>query len=50
MGLKYLIMSGSDAEDSNEVLKVIEKPSFKDAPSNLASIGRYVLTSEIFQH
>ena len=27
---------------------LIEKPNFKDAPSNLASIGRYVLTPDIF--
>ena len=27
---------------------LIEKPNFKNAPSNLASIGRYVLTPDIF--
>lgn len=27
---------------------LIEKPSFENAPSNLASIGRYILTSDIF--
>jgi UTP--glucose-1-phosphate uridylyltransferase len=30
------------------VTGVIEKPLFKNAPSNLASIGRYVLTPDIF--
>jgi len=30
------------------VAGIIEKPNFKDAPSNLASIGRYVLTPDIF--
>ncbi len=30
------------------VLSVVEKPSPDEAPSNLASIGRYVLTPEIF--
>jgi len=30
------------------VLGLVEKPKFEAAPSNLASIGRYVLTSEIF--
>jgi len=28
--------------------KIIEKPSAKDAPSQFASIGRYILTPEIF--
>ena len=28
---------------------MIEKPDANDAPSNLASIGRYVLTSDIFE-
>ena len=27
---------------------LIEKPNFENAPSNLASIGRYVLTPDIF--
>ena len=27
---------------------LIEKPDVNDAPSNLASIGRYVLTPDIF--
>ena len=30
------------------VLGLIEKPNFENAPSNLASIGRYVLTPDIF--
>ncbi len=30
------------------VLSVVEKPAPDDAPSNLAAIGRYVLTPEIF--
>jgi UTP--glucose-1-phosphate uridylyltransferase len=33
---------------NSEVLGIVEKPDLKDVPSNLASIGRYVLTSEIF--
>jgi len=28
---------------------LIEKPDANDAPSNLASIGRYVLTPDIFE-
>jgi UTP--glucose-1-phosphate uridylyltransferase len=31
-----------------EVLNMVEKPSLKDAPSNLAIIGRYILTPGIF--
>ena len=30
------------------VLSIVEKPSPADAPSNLAAIGRYVLTPDIF--
>ena len=32
----------------DQVLGVIEKPNYKDATSNLASIGRYLLVPEIF--
>ena len=31
------------------VVGLVEKPKFEQAPSNLASIGRYVLTSDIFE-
>ena len=31
-----------------EALRACEKPDANDAPSNLASIGRYVLTPDIF--
>ena len=31
-----------------EVRSMVEKPRIEDAPSNLACIGRYVLTSDIF--
>ena len=31
-----------------EVRDLVEKPKFKDAPSNLAIIGRYILTPAIF--
>ena len=30
------------------VLGLVEKPKLEEAPSNLASIGRYVLTPDIF--
>jgi UTP--glucose-1-phosphate uridylyltransferase len=32
-----------------EVQSMVEKPSLRDAPSNLAIIGRYILTPTIFQ-
>ncbi|MBM7609078.1 UTP--glucose-1-phosphate uridylyltransferase [Lysinibacillus composti] len=31
-----------------QVSKFVEKPAFKEAPSNFAIIGRYILTPEIF--
>lgn len=31
------------------VAGIIEKPKFKEAPSNIASIGRYVLSPDIFE-
>lgn len=34
---------------SNEVVGITEKPSFKNAPSDLAVIGRYVLSAELFE-
>jgi len=33
----------------HEILDLVEKPSPEDAPSNLAVIGRYILTPTIFQ-
>lgn len=43
---KYgVIETGSNEKN---VLSIVEKPPFEKAPSNLASIGRYVLTSDIF--
>jgi UTP--glucose-1-phosphate uridylyltransferase len=32
------------------VRSIVEKPQPEDAPSNLAAIGRYILTPEIFDH
>ena len=34
---------------TRSVLGLVEKPNFTDAPSNLASIGRYVLCPDIFE-
>jgi len=46
---KYGIVCGNEIDkDIFEVTNMIEKPSPKDAPSNLAIIGRYILTPDIF--
>jgi UTP--glucose-1-phosphate uridylyltransferase len=36
-------------KEPGSIKGLIEKPKFKNAPSNLASIGRYVLTPDLFQ-
>ena len=43
---KYGVIKKGD--DVKEIVGLIEKPKHEDAPSNLASIGRYVLTPDIF--
>ncbi len=35
-------------EDLARVVSIVEKPAPEEAPSNLAAIGRYILTPEIF--
>lgn len=48
---KYGIIAGKLVENSYNTYKVsnmIEKPKEKDAPSNMAIIGRYILTPDIF--
>jgi UTP--glucose-1-phosphate uridylyltransferase len=39
----------SETSRTFRVLDLIEKPAFAEAPSNLAIIGRYILTPEIFE-
>ena len=36
--------------DGEKLVGLVEKPNPEDAPSDLASYGRYLLTPEIFQH
>lgn len=36
-------------QEKGSIVGLVEKPEFSNAPSNLASIGRYVLTSDIFE-
>jgi UTP--glucose-1-phosphate uridylyltransferase len=48
---KYGVIDGELLEGSNDVYRVnslVEKPSLEEAPTNLAIIGRYILTPEIF--
>jgi UTP--glucose-1-phosphate uridylyltransferase len=46
---KYGVIDGSEIEEGVfEINDMVEKPDPKDAPSNLAIIGRYILTPDIF--
>ena len=48
---KYGVISGNLLDNSTHTFQVtdmVEKPKEKDAPSNLAIIGRYILTPDIF--
>jgi len=47
----YGIISGEEISDGvYRVSDMVEKPKPEDAPSNLAIIGRYILTPDIFDH
>ncbi len=47
---KYGIISGKEIENGVfAVSDMVEKPNPQDAPSNLAIIGRYILTPDIFE-
>ena len=48
---KYGVIAGKLVDGSDDTYRIsdmIEKPEPKDAPSNLAIIGRYILTPDIF--
>ena len=46
---KYGVISGEEIEKNIfKIDNMVEKPESKDAPSNLAIIGRYILIPEIF--
>ena len=48
---KYGIISGNLLDGTDDIFQVtnmIEKPNINDAPSNMAIIGRYILTPDIF--
>lgn len=48
----YGIVDGINSDNKNkrlfELKKIVEKPSIKEAPSNLSIIGRYIITPDIF--
>ena len=47
---KYGVVSGRDIDDTLIMVDdMVEKPSLEEAPSNLAIIGRYILTPDIFE-
>jgi UTP--glucose-1-phosphate uridylyltransferase len=49
---KYGIINSSPVSGKNNIYQVtdmIEKPDKEDAPSNMAIIGRYILTPDIFE-
>lgn len=45
-----IVASKPVAEGLGQVSRIVEKPKPADAPSNLAVVGRYVLTPRIFHH
>ena len=49
----YGVIAGKEIAGKNgklwEVTDLVEKPRFEDAPSNLAVIGRYILTPRVFE-
>ncbi len=46
---KYGVIEGNLIEENLfQITNMVEKPESKDAPSNLAIIGRYILTPDIF--
>ncbi len=48
---KYGVIAGNLVDGTNNTYRVtdmVEKPASKDAPSNMAIIGRYILTPDIF--
>jgi UTP--glucose-1-phosphate uridylyltransferase len=47
---KYGVIAGKEVDENiYRVETMVEKPDPKDAPSNLAIIGRYILTPDIFE-
>lgn len=48
---KYGIISGNQVDERlYQVNDMVEKPSIENAPSNIAVLGRYIITPEIFEY
>ena len=48
---RYGIIKGNEVENRlYNIEKLVENPKIDEAPSNLAIMGRYVLTNDIFNH
>jgi UTP--glucose-1-phosphate uridylyltransferase len=46
---RFGVIAGDEVEDGvYRIRDMVEKPNFSDAPSDLAIIGRYILTPDIF--
>lgn len=46
---RYGIIEGTKEGEVYRITRLVEKPSHDEAPSNLAIIGRYILTPDIFK-
>lgn len=46
---KYGIVDGIEIDDkTSQVIGLVEKPKMEEAPSNIAILGRYIITPQIF--
>lgn len=46
---KFGVIDGTRLDDHTwEIKKIIEKPSIEEAPTNLAAVGKYIITPEVF--
>ena len=47
---RFGVIDAEETEDENvfKINAMVEKPAFEDAPSDLAIIGRYILTPDVF--
>ncbi|HFC36391.1 MAG TPA: UTP--glucose-1-phosphate uridylyltransferase, partial [Candidatus Moranbacteria bacterium] len=47
---KFGVIDGVELDKSTwEIKKMIEKPSIEQAPTTLVAVGKYVITSEVFE-